>query len=319
MFPLSSAAPGGLVEGLLAPCRGLVELVEAWCEQRRRPPPPGVSYVIFGSVAVVSLDERLRGREVEVARRILEAHPHLEAVYGKEATVGEHRVQRLRLLAGRPVDVTLYREHGLVYPVKPGLVYVNPRLATEHARVASLVEQGERVLDMFAGFGGFSLLIASTGKPRIVVANDVNPYAVEAMLGAARLNASRLRSPLLVLGMDARALPSVLAPVFDRVIMNLPHAAKGFLPVARSLCSQRGCVVHLYTVASTPGEALQGLPRWARPLAPPLRVLDYAPRRFIYRVDLRLHPQGGVVDEQRVADTVAAGEQSSEPAGQRGG
>ncbi|NOZ89549.1 MAG: hypothetical protein GXO15_06465, partial [Crenarchaeota archaeon] len=165
----------------------------------------------------------------------------------------------------------------------------------------------------------FSLLIASTGRPRLVVANDVNPHAVEAMLEAARLNASRLRSPLLVLGLDARRLPELLAPAYDRIIMNLPHAATEFLPVARSLCAPRGCVVHLYTVASAPEEALQGLPGWARPLAPPLRVLDYAPRRFIYRVDLRLRPLGRVVDEQRVADAVAAGEQRREPAGQRGG
>lgn len=284
ILALPSAPPRRLLEELLAPCTGLVELVEGGCVEKQRPPPPGASYVIIGSVAVVSESDSIKGREKEVAEAILRAHPGLEAVYVKEETVGEHRVQRLRLIAGRPVEETIYVEHGIRYLVRPGRVYVNPRLATEHARIAAMVELGERVLDMFAGFGGFSLLIASTGKPEVIVANDINPYAVEAMVRSIVLNPGRVRSPLLVLQRDAAELPRLLRPTFTRIIMNLPHGARGFLPAALKLCDPaRGCVIHLYTVAASPEEAARGL---GLPILGVTRVLDYAPRRFIYRVDL---------------------------------
>ena len=296
----------------------LAQLVWGPCLHRERWEPPA-SYVVIGSVAVVSLS---RGRGLDEARRyardILEHAPGVEAVYAKLETAGEHRAQRLVHLAGRKVEETVYVEHGLRFPVRLGRVYVNPRLATEHRRIASQARPGERVLDMFAGIGGFSLLLASTGKPSLVVANDVNPYAVEAMSRAVELNKSRIRSRLVIMMSDALLLPTLLKPVFDRVIMNLPHNAKQFLPVARRLCSPRGCIVHLYTVAQSPGEAVEGLPGWAAPTAA-RRVLDYAPGKSIYRVDLLVTPLRLVGDEEGEAPGEPAGEAPPKPRGQGAG
>ncbi len=265
------------------------ELLVVACEAQVRAEPP-VSYVLVGPVAVVSLDERLRGREREVAEQLLRSVPGIVAVYGKEETVGTHRVQRLRLLAGKPVEEVVYVEHGLRIPVRLGRVYINPRLATEHRRVAEMIQPGERVLDMFSGVGGFSLAASATGKPGLVVANDANPYAVEALVKAIEMNKRRLRSPIVAMMADAARLPELLQPIFTRIIMNLPHSAKQFLPAALRLCSPgERCTIHLYTVARSPEEALAGIPAGLR-VAGVTRVLDYAPRKYIYRVDLVAEP-----------------------------
>ena len=261
-------------------CAGLVELVETVCEEREQWQPP-VSYTLIGDVAIISLNREIRHRVRELAEELL-SHLGVKAVYGKELTEGEYRVQRLIHLAGEKVDKVAYREHGLVYRIPLGKVYVNPRLSAEHYRIASQVRPRERVLDMFSGIGGFSLLISMMGRAEVVVANDANPWAIKTLLEAVRLNKHKLRTPILVLNLDARQLPSILRPVFTRIIMNLPHGAPEFMDVARSLCSPGGCVIHVYVVARSREEALALVPGATRAQ----RVLDYAPRKFIYRVDV---------------------------------
>jgi len=285
-------------------CAAEILVVACEAQQQRKPP---ASYVLIGPVAVVSLDERLRGREREVAEQLLRSVPGIVAVYGKEETAGEHRVQRLRLLAGKPVEEVVYVEHGLRIPVRLGRVYINPRLATEHRRVAEMIRPGERVLDMFSGVGGFSLAASATGRPSLVVANDANPYAVEALLKAIDMNKRRLRSPIIAMMADAAKLPQLLQPIFTRIIMNLPHSAKKFLPAALRLCSPgEPCTIHLYTVARSPEEALTGLPQGLR-AASVTRVLDYAPRKYIYRVDLVAEP--GKRDSENIAPSERGGEE----------
>ncbi len=262
------------------------------CVARSSSKPP-VSYILLGRVAIVSLDERLKGKEREIAEELLRTVPGIEAVYGKVATRGEHRVQELLHLAGARIEKTIYVENGLRIPVPLGRVYANPRLATEHARVAKLVKSEERVLDMFSGVGGFTLNISAAGRAALVVANDKNPYAVEALVEALVLNRRKLKTPIIVLNEDARRLPQLLKPVFTRIVMNLPHGALEFIDTALSLCSkEKGCVVHLYTVARSPQEARQLVadkhPELAGRVTRVSRVLDYAPGKYIFRVDIDL-------------------------------
>ena len=269
-----------LRDRLLSVCSGLVEVVECLCMAREQRLPP-VSYVIVGRAAIVSLDERLAGREREVAEELLRTVPGITAVYGKEATVGEYRAQKLVHLAGEQLEETIHVEHGLRIPVPLGRVYINPRLAMEHRRVAEMITGDDIVLDMFSGVGGFSLVASALGRGRLIVANDANPWAVSSLLRAIEMNRSKLKTPIIAMCSDARRLPKLLRPVFTRIIMNLPHSAVDFIPVARQLCSPRGCVLHIYTVASSPQEALARVPGGSSVT----HVLDYAPHRFIYRVD----------------------------------
>ncbi len=273
---------------MLAECGGLLELVEAECTVVERVEPP-VSYVLVGPVAIVSLDERVRGREREVAEQLLRI-PGVRAVYGKVETVGEYRVQRLVHLAGEKLDYVRYREHGLEILVPLGRVYINPRLATEHYRLASTIAKDDIVLDMFSGWGGFPLVISLLGRARLIVANDINPWAVRTLVDAIERNRSKLKTTIIPVMADAATLPEILAPVFTRIIMNLPHEAVKYVPVALRLCSPQGCTLHVYTIASTEEEAAAKLENYGR-VERTVKVLDYAPYRYVYRVDLRAEAQ----------------------------
>jgi tRNA (guanine37-N1)-methyltransferase len=92
------------------------------------------------------------------------------------------------------------------------------------------MEQGERVLDMFAGVGPFSITLAQQAS--LVVAVDINPGAVRLLQKNIAMNRARTVLPFLA---DATILPDLMEQRFDRVIMNHPSDALSFLISASPL------------------------------------------------------------------------------------
>ena len=83
------------------------------------------------------------------------------------------------LIGGSGNTETVHREYGCVYNLDISKVYFSPRLSYEHYRVASQVQEEEIVIDMFAGVGPFSILIAKNHEHVKVYAIDLNPEAVK--------------------------------------------------------------------------------------------------------------------------------------------
>ena len=91
----------------------------------------------------------------------MEVHPNVRAVFAKSGWVsGTERIMPLRYVAGENRTQTIHKEHGCSFKVDLSKVFFSPRLSSEHQRIAKLVDEGERVVDMFAGVGPFSILIA---------------------------------------------------------------------------------------------------------------------------------------------------------------
>ena len=72
--------------------------------------------------------------------------------------------------------------------------------------MASLVQSGETVVDLFAGVGPFSVLIAKRNPERKVYAVDINPEAVELLKVNARVN--RVENRVFPILGDARQIAS---------------------------------------------------------------------------------------------------------------
>ncbi|MDH7597964.1 MAG: class I SAM-dependent methyltransferase family protein [Methanothrix sp.] len=196
------------------------------------------SFETIGDIAVVEDEEP----EV-VADAIMAVHRGIRAVLAPVSDVeGEFRLRRYRYVAGEMRTLTVHREHGIRYMVDLERAYFSPRLGTERLRVAEQVRPGDTVVDMFAGVGPFSLLMAKRGAR--VIAIDKNPYAVKLLVENARMN----RLDVEVREGDAAALTEDLADQADHVVMNLPHSASIFLPEAIRTAKSGG-VVHYYTFA----------------------------------------------------------------------
>ena len=126
--------------------------------------------------------------------------------------------------------------------------YFNPRLSHERMRVAREVEEGEQVLDMFAGVGPYSILIAKTQRTSKVYSVDINPEAFTYLEDNILLNQVADRVvPLL--GDSGKLAVGDLRGTANRVIMNLPSESTKFLDAAVQALGEDGGVIHYYAFA----------------------------------------------------------------------
>ncbi len=198
---------------------------------------------VVGDIAVVRLAGFTPAEKRRAARAMLGESKNLRVVMEQEGGIeGEFRLRKLKHLAGERRTVTLHRENGCSYRVDLAKSYFSPRLGTERSRVAGLVKKKEKVLNMFAGVGPFSILIAKTSGAR-VTSCEANPVAARLHEENNRLN--KVEGLVEVIEGDAAGLPGKVHGKFDRVIMPHPSEADRFLPVALAM-AKKGGTIHYY-------------------------------------------------------------------------
>jgi tRNA (guanine37-N1)-methyltransferase len=191
------------------------------------------SFDVVGDLVLVRVPSALASREPEIGQALLEFVPGARLVGADRGVHGVDRRRTIERLAGSGAWRTRHRENGIELEVDLERAYFSPRLAREHARVASEVRAGDRVYDLCCGVGPFTATIARDGRARAVTAVDANPDAIDLL----RATLERLRATVPV---DARVgdvgLFAPAAPPAERVILNLPHEGIKYLPsVARSV------------------------------------------------------------------------------------
>ena len=208
------------------------------------------AFDVTGNIAVIDIKDEMMEYSKDIGESIMELNPSIESVFRKSSKVdGLYRIRGLELISGKNNTVTIHREHGLRFQIDLAKTYFSPRLATEHDRVARLVREDEKILDMFCGVAPFAFHILKLVKARCICI-DINPNVEDAIQTNMALNRS-LNNDLEVIIGDVR---EVMDPVryqkyqsfFDRIIMNHPSAAIDFLDQALQLISPNG-TIYLYS------------------------------------------------------------------------
>jgi len=206
---------------------------------------------IVGEVAIVEVPAALDGYKRVLGEAILKSRRGIRMVLAKAGAVGgDFRLRGFEVIAGSGETETVYREHGCVYYLDLTKVYFSPRLSTERLRVARKVKSGETVVDLFAGVGPFSVLIAKSHRDAVVYAVDANPDAVQFL--ERNVAANRLNNVFPLLGDAREVAEKILLGRVDRVIMNLPERALEFVDVACRVLKSSGGVIHYYGFEAEP-------------------------------------------------------------------
>ena len=204
------------------------------------------SFDIIGDVVIVEIPEDLEAHKKEIGQATLQFTKRKTVYMKKSAVKGVTRVRELELIAGEDNPITIHKEHGTRLKLDVKNVYFSPRLATERKRVQEATQDGEEILDMFAGIGPFPIVIAHEKNVNIT-AVDINEYAIKYLNENIKLNKLAPNAHITAICGDTNevALNELKDKKFDRLIMNLPGLAPEFLDLAVSLCKDGG-VIHYY-------------------------------------------------------------------------
>jgi len=137
-----------------------------------------------------------------------------------------------------------HRENGYTYILDPTKVMFAQGNRIEKIRMAQLVHlstSGERVADMFAGIGYFTLPMAGSGAS--VHAMEINPVACEFL--ERNLRENNLSGRVDISQGDCRHL---LNGIYDRIVMGHFDALSILPAVLSHICE--GSVIHLHSLSS---------------------------------------------------------------------
>ena len=167
----------------------------------------GRGYYMLGDVAVV---HGMRPSPEEVSSIMAWKRP--AGVLWVEGSHGITRTPLTEVLAG-DVHEVVHREGGITYMLDPSRIMFAMGNRAEKERIGRLVRRGERIADMYAGIGYFTLHAARASAR--VHAMEINPLAFSYLEKNIRLNGVE-HLVTAALG-DCR---EHLAGIYDRIIMG---------------------------------------------------------------------------------------------------
>ncbi len=199
----------------------------------------------IGDIIIVRIPDSLLPKKKIIGETLLSQVNTAKSVfYQSSAVEGDFRTRNLELLAGEDKTQTEYKEHGCRFIVDVEKAFFSPRLSTERERIANLVQDGETVINMFAGVGMFSIMAAKK-KKCTVYSIDINPIASSLCEKNIRLN--KLSGKVISVNGDARkVIENELKNSGDRTLMLLPERSDEFLDDAIS-AAKNNSIIHYYS------------------------------------------------------------------------
>ncbi|MCQ4334543.1 class I SAM-dependent methyltransferase family protein [Natronomonas sp. F2-12] len=206
------------------------------------------SWAVIGSVVLVDFgDVSAPGTLAEADRKtvgeaLLTLHGNADTVLARGGIEGQRRDPSAAVVAGVGETETVHVEHGTEYAIDFAEVMFSPGNKAERARMGEVVAPGERVFDMFAGIGYFTLPTAKAGAT--VTAAEIDPDAYRLLVENVRRNGvtDQVRT---VLG-DCRGVETVA----DRVVAGYYDAYEYLDSALDALVS--GGMLHLHEATPEP-------------------------------------------------------------------
>lgn len=204
------------------------------------------SYDIVGDIAIIRVPESLQKHTRAIGEAVMKTHKHVKAMWCQTGPVsGNFRLRTLEWVAGERRSETIHKEYGCLFEVDLANCYFSPRLSYERMRIAKQVQAGETVVNMFAGVGCYSIVIAKHSKADRIYSIDIYPKTVEYMEKNIRLN--KVEGKVLPIQGDSKQIiQEKLQNIADRVLMPLPELAYEYLDCALTALKPGEGWIHYY-------------------------------------------------------------------------
>jgi tRNA wybutosine-synthesizing protein 2 len=155
---------------------------------------------------------------------------------------GTKREPVYKVLYGEETE-TINKENGCLFKLDLSKVMWSKGNNNERLRIARLVGDGERVIDMFAGIGYFSIPIGVHANAEEVISIEINPNSYHFLCENIKLNKVDNITP--ILGDCMLETPKYKA---DRIIMGYVKTTHHYLRVAIDSLNEGGILHYHETV-----------------------------------------------------------------------
>jgi tRNA (guanine37-N1)-methyltransferase len=199
----------------------------------------------IGNIIIVRIPDLLLPKKKLIGEALLKEVKIAKSVFYQASPVeGDFRTRTLEILAGEDRTETEYKEFGCRFVVDVANAFFSPRLSTERERIANLIQDGETMVNMFAGVGMFSIMAAKK-KKCTVYSIDINPIASK--LCEKNIELNKLAGKVISINGDtSKIIDAELQNIADRTLMLLPERSDEFLDSAIKTTKDGG-TIHYYS------------------------------------------------------------------------
>ena len=204
------------------------------------------SFDVIGDITIIKIPEELEGKKEIIAKILINKIKTVNTVFQQISSVqGEYRTRKLSFLTGINKTNTEYREHGCLFKVDVLNTYFSPRLSTERLRISQMINNNEKIINMFAGIGTYSIILAKKNPDCIVYSIDSNPDAHNLCIINSKLNKVEDRV-IPILGNARSIIDNQLKGKATRVLMPLPEQASKFIDSAIMALENNKGIIHYF-------------------------------------------------------------------------
>ncbi|MFH0714300.1 MAG: methyltransferase domain-containing protein [Candidatus Diapherotrites archaeon] len=203
-------------------------------------------YQLLGSICILNLRPELKKAEKKIALAVLKTVPQAKTVLVKTSGVkGEMRTPQLKFLAGKRNFTAWHKENNCVFEFDVRKSMWAQGNMSERQREISEAKKGEKVLDLFAGMGDWSIPLAKKGS--VVTAVEAEKETFEALEKNCRSNKTKINC------IFGNAENVSLPEKFDKILMGwLPAPFFAFENALKH--AKRGARIYFHCTARK-GEA----------------------------------------------------------------
>lgn len=199
----------------------------------------------IGDIIIVRIPDSLLAKKKLIGETLLNNVKIVKSVFYQTSPVeGDFRTRNLEVIAGEDRTETEYKEFGCRFIVDVANAFFSPRLSNERERIANLIQNGETMVNMFAGVGMFSIMAAKK-KRCTVYSIDINPIASK--LCEKNIELNKLAGKVVSINGDtSKIIEEQLQGKGDRTLMLLPEKSDEFLESAIKTTKDGG-IIHYYS------------------------------------------------------------------------